>query len=436
MELLVGLKDYFRLLREQAQDSSLRAAHELEANRNQVMKILNFVTGIFMWSYTLVSYLYMKDPAVWEIGFACSFLHSFSYLIYKKSKSFLFGAYVLVATGGIFQTSFAIYNGGFYSSTLIWVAILPLIMGVVTNIFHTVIWFCISIFFFIVAFIITKMGWAQNVLDPRGEDLVQFMISCGLIFLVSGFTVIALRLGQIYRKNLLEKNFQVQSLLRTLSHDLATPLTLIRFGIERSQNGEPSAEMVQKMDRAAKNIFDILDHVRRVDALDSGKLVFDVSRIRLHPIIHDCRVFFEEMANRKGVHLDFHVPTDVYIQGNSSVLVNHVLGNLISNSIKFSESGGRIVIRSEIHDGRVDLVVRDFGVGIAQKRLDSLFVAGKANSTRGTANEAGTGFGMLLVKSYLEAMGAQISVRSWTESTSENGEFCERGTRVVLSLLT
>lgn len=433
MDLLILLRDQLQHLREQAQDSSLRAIIQFETSQKQIFKIINTITTLFMWSYTLVTALYMDHPVVWKIGFFCSLVHSFSYFILKKSGSLVLASYLLVLTGGVFQTSFAFFNGGFHSATLIWVAILPLIVGVLTNIFHTLVWFVLSLSAVVLMYFLTKLYAPVNYLNPSGVDIIQFMIAGGIIILVSGFTVLFLRSSAIYRRHLLEKNMQIQGLLRTMSHDLATPMTVLKMGLDKTQNVLDSSVSValpdslpvtmDRMKRSLRSLEEIIGHVKKVAVIDSGKLIFDISDVRLLPVVQDCIDMHSESLQRKDLHVSVDILETLTVKGNSAILQNHIFNNLLSNAIKFSKPGSTIELSAAFEDEVVHIRVRDYGVGIEPERLRYLFHAGKSYSTLGTANETGTGFGMLLVKAYLEAMGGSIQVQSK-----------EVGTEVVLLL--
>ena len=410
------------------------ARREYELSRLKVFQVVTILTSVFMWLYTLVSFVYMQNRLVWIVGFCCSLLHSFSSLIYKRTQSAAFASYVLVGTGMIFQTTFAHFNEGFFSATLIWVAILPLIVGILSGMAHIFVWFFISSFCVVMEFWFTRNGYTVNALDPRGAVLVQFMISMGIIILISGFTVVSIRVAQIYRRYLMNQNLQIQSLLRTLSHDVATPLTTIRMATEKALQSYPEDPRLVKVDRASKNISDILDYVRRVDALDAGKISIQVEPVRLLDVCKDCWVVHEDIARNKQVELDFEVSEELSVLGNRSVLANHVISNLISNALKFSFAGGKIEARAIELGSEVLITIRDYGVGISEERLLQLFRPGKSNSTRGTANEAGTGFGMLLVKTYLEAMGGRIEVQSWLSKTEQRSSDRQSGTLMKVFL--
>jgi signal transduction histidine kinase len=111
-------------------------------------------------------------------------------------------------------------------------------------------------------------------------------------------------------------------------------------------------------------------------------------------------------------------------------MITTVLRNLIGNAIKFTHSGGNITIEGDCdpNDQTLTVIVSDNGVGIDdQKVLDSLFDLVKKNrrSSKGTANESGSGLGLVICKDFIERHGGKI----WAES-----EGAGKGTTIKFTL--
>lgn len=98
-------------------------------------------------------------------------------------------------------------------------------------------------------------------------------------------------------------------------------------------------------------------------------------------------------------------------------MLNTILRNLISNAIKFTDLGGIVNISSERTESDILVTISDNGIGIAPNILPRLFDTTKLYSTRGTANEKGTGFGLMLCKKFVEEHGGEI----WAESKLGRG---------------
>jgi signal transduction histidine kinase len=93
-------------------------------------------------------------------------------------------------------------------------------------------------------------------------------------------------------------------------------------------------------------------------------------------------------------------------------MLSTILHNLISNAIKFTSQGGKVEIKSERSGDWIAISVTDTGKGISQQNIERLFKAGEKFKTTGTANEEGTGLGLILCKDFIELQGGKI----WVES--------------------
>jgi signal transduction histidine kinase len=98
-------------------------------------------------------------------------------------------------------------------------------------------------------------------------------------------------------------------------------------------------------------------------------------------------------------------------------IINLVLRNLILNAIKFTENGGRIWVEASTKYNEVIVSVSDNGIGIKPEVKQMLFKKTSGYSTRGTANERGTGLGLILCKEFVEKHGGRI----WLESELGKG---------------
>jgi len=94
-----------------------------------------------------------------------------------------------------------------------------------------------------------------------------------------------------------------------------------------------------------------------------------------------------------------------------------VIRNLISNAIKFTNQGGKINVYAEQNNISTTITVSDNGLGMTQETVNKLFDISQIHTTKGTANEVGTGLGLLLCRDFIEKHGGKI----WVESELGNG---------------
>ncbi len=167
----------------------------------RLLVFITVVTGLLMWTYSLISLFLIEVPDLARIGVVCSVAHAFSPLLYRVTRSMKLAAYLMVTAGIIFQFSFSYFTGGFYSTTLVWFAILPMIVGLLTNRMHATIWTLISASAYVFMFWLQHSKLVpESALNDMGQTIAQFLIGLGLISLVGGFTLFFLDLSYFYHK--------------------------------------------------------------------------------------------------------------------------------------------------------------------------------------------------------------------------------------------
>ena len=115
--------------------------------------------------------------------------------------------------------------------------------------------------------------------------------------------------------------------------------------------------------------------------------------------------------DQHGQTLVRKIPEGLFVFADAD-MINLVFRNLISNAIKFTKAGGNITVACTQQNQQISLHVVDTGVGISKEALASLFTKTSNPSTLGTANEKGTGLGLLLCKEFVESNNGSIAVTS------------------------
>lgn len=219
-------------------------------------------------------------------------------------------------------------------------------------------------------------------------------------------------------------------LLRLVVHDIANPLALLRFHVDKLENiagkESGSSTVLGKMHLAVDTMVEVLKNVKNLHSLRTGKTSLNLGPVPIVEALQEQVTMFEPRLQEKNLRIrlekDPGSPETVLAEPTS--LKNHVLANLISNAIKFSDPGTEITLKVEgnAEDG-VRLIIADRGVGIPADLIPRLFDLKKPTSRAGTRGEKGVGFGMPIVKTYLDRYGAKIVVKSTvkSESPSDHG---------------
>jgi signal transduction histidine kinase len=143
---------------------------------------------------------------------------------------------------------------------------------------------------------------------------------------------------------------------------------------------------------------------------------FKPSNLLLRPIIQEIVKLTTTAAKIKNISVSYVQSEEIEIYVDQNMLMT-ILRNLISNAIKFTNSGGKIDIRAISNPTCTEIIVSDNGVGINEKIKNKLFSLDENYSSTGTANEKGTGLGLLICKEFVEKHGGKI----WVESESGKG---------------
>lgn len=205
-----------------------------------------------------------------------------------------------------------------------------------------------------------------------------------------------------------------------VSHELRTPLTNIHGGIELVlKNLDPCAKsshnvliVVQsQVNRLSKLVRHILD----VSALQAGQLQLNRGLVLLRPLIHSLIARYE--TNEMSHSFIVNIPTQLQPIWADEDRLEDIIGNLISNAIKYSPEGGKILIEvQEGEDGFVHFSVKDEGIGIAQKEQERLFQPFyRGEYASNTAQ--GYGLGLYFCHELIQAHGGKI----WVDSTGKQG---------------
>lgn len=235
----------------------------------------------------------------------------------------------------------------------------------------------------------------------------------------SGKSEIAL-LGRSFNQmleRLVRANVEVESLLRVVIHDIATPLMIAQSNLKKMSMPDLPAEKravtASRLNAAISNMTQILEQVRLLKSVRDGKQVVTFQQIDLKLCIQEVVDLLISKAEDKNIHfkIDFS-PGEHLIMGDRGVLSHFVLMNFLTNAIKFSHPNGTIELSLSRVNGDEVIQVRDYGIGIPKELLATLWSSTAVTSRLGTSGEKGTGYGMPIAKEFIEKMGGQVRVDS------------------------
>ncbi|MFA5103824.1 MAG: HAMP domain-containing sensor histidine kinase [Candidatus Margulisiibacteriota bacterium] len=217
----------------------------------------------------------------------------------------------------------------------------------------------------------------------------------------------------------LQKALRIKSdFLRNMSHELKTPLATILGYISiiaEKQAGEINEKQSKMLDAMKKNGNDLLHLINQLLDLsksETGSLGIEEKDYNLNRTISEATVNIGYMASKKNISIT--VKSDEKI---SSIFADHerikqILVNLLSNAVKFSKNGSEVEVETKDEGGHILVSVKDSGIGIAREDFKSIFEPFKQLAPEISSKYGGTGVGLSIVKSLVEAYGGKVTVES------------------------
>ncbi len=225
---------------------------------------------------------------------------------------------------------------------------------------------------------------------------------------------------------------QRQTLLHILCHDLTNPSGAAKGSIDMVTDicnvDEKTSSYLRTAKTGLTQSLKIIDLTRKLLALDEKKLTLKLEEISLAYLLNLSLETVGAHFEAKGIKLQINVPENLDIRVDPISCVNSVINNLLTNAAKFSDTDSKVIVHAEAFDEFITLTIQDFGIGMPQNILEQIFDPSAKTNRAGTQGEIGTGFGMPLVKRFIEAYGGNIQVTS-TDIKKNN---TESGTTVIL----
>lgn len=220
--------------------------------------------------------------------------------------------------------------------------------------------------------------------------------------------------------------------LATLAHELRNPLAPIRNALQILKLPRVDAAIIERsremMERQVHHLVRLVDDLLDVSRVMRGKIELRKERVDLATIVARAVETAQPIIDAQGHELTISLPENPLPMDADPVRLAQVLGNLLTNAAKYTESRGRIWLNAERDDGQVVVRVRDSGIGIAPEMLPhvfELFVQADSASTRA---QGGLGIGLTLVRNLVDMHQGTV------EATSPGlGRGCEFIVRLPLA---
>lgn len=218
-------------------------------------------------------------------------------------------------------------------------------------------------------------------------------------------------------KELRESNAAKDKFFSIIAHDLKNPFhSILNFSDlllknYSSYDKEEILTFIKMIHESSRQAFNLLDNLLHWSRAQMGKMNLNTTVVDLHDIIIRNIHLLEGTALEKNIHISHSIQHKTFILCDEN-MISTVMRNLISNAIKFTRPTGKITINHREKSHAHEISVMDTGVGIKEEDLDKLFRIDIHFTTTGTANEEGTGLGLILCREFVNLNNGNIRVIS------------------------
>lgn len=268
--------------------------------------------------------------------------------------------------------------------------------------------------------IISKIKFAQQ--SEENEKLAEELIIANLAVALQSELIVAKEKAEENEIQLRELNATKDKLFSIIAHDLRSPFnSILGFSellIENVKKNEAAEteEFLSIINLLAKNTLVLLDNLLIWANSQTGQINFKPEKLILSSIIQNILDISISNAKIKNISLSYMQSGDIEVYADKNMLET-VLRNLISNAIKFTKPGGKIKVFAISEQNQAEISISDNGVGMNDETRKKLFKISENIPSVGTAEEKGSGLGLVLCKEFVEKLGGNV----WVESEKGKG---------------
>ncbi len=209
-------------------------------------------------------------------------------------------------------------------------------------------------------------------------------------------------------------NARREQMTADIAHELRSPLTVINGYLEALQDGvlEPTPERMDIIQQEVSQLNRLVSDLRTLALADSGQLDIIKDHVDLQTIFNHLKKAYALLANSKNLDLSFKKEKQLAFIYADEGRILQVLSNLITNAIRHTNEGGKIIVKAVEKENGVEITVKDTGEGIPKEDLDLVFERFyRADPSRQTTSSQ-SGLGLSIAKALVEAHGGTVDVQS------------------------
>jgi two-component system phosphate regulon sensor histidine kinase PhoR len=208
-----------------------------------------------------------------------------------------------------------------------------------------------------------------------------------------------------------------RELVGNISHEFRTPLAGIKAMVETLQDGAIGDRVIandflSRIEVEVDRLTQLVAELTELSRIETGYAELNMEPADLNDLVETVITQIEPQAKRQGLTIEKELSTDLPVVPADSERIRQVIVNLVHNAIKFTDTGGRITVKTVVDGESVSVTISDTGIGIAAEHLPHIFERFyKVDKAR---TGQGTGMGLAIAKHIVEAHGGRIWVQSKT----------------------
>jgi signal transduction histidine kinase len=233
---------------------------------------------------------------------------------------------------------------------------------------------------------------------------------------LSGIFALAAKNAMSFQ-SLVELNATKDKFFSIIAHDLKSPFNAILGFSEMlhteiiNKNYDDIEHYSRIKQTTSNNAFDLLQNLLEWARSQTCKIDFQPEYFVLSELVDSIIDLLGNVAVKKGIEIKKVIPSGLKVSGDKH-MIETVIRNLVSNSVKYTNKGGEITVSATALTKDIQISISDTGVGIPPEKIETIFQIANTSSTLGTDNEKGTGLGLVLCDEFIDQHNGQIWVKS------------------------
>jgi len=175
---------------------------------------------------------------------------------------------------------------------------------------------------------------------------------------------------------------------------------------------EKQADYMKDIHESGKHLLSLINDILDLSKIEAGRMDLEISSFHLPTALSNAMTLVRERAQRHNIELGLKVDKRLGEFNADERKFKQIVLNLLSNAVKFTHDGGRVDVNAKLDTNKVEIAVKDTGIGIAPEDHKAVFEEFKQVGRDYTRKAEGTGLGLALTKRFVELHGGEIRLES------------------------